>query len=82
MAVGVGRRVEPFEYRPKPVEQLRIGDRIVEDGRLAGVVVERTHEPFGGCRHNVHVKVDASMGREPTVKTWCYTGGTKANVIS
>lgn len=74
MGIGLGRVVHDFETGQVRVEELKTGDRIVEDGRLTAVVEKRIDEPFGGCRQNVHVRTTAG-------KTWCYTGGTFAYIV-
>jgi hypothetical protein len=84
MVVGVGRRVKAFEQAHIPSEKLTRGHRIVEDNRLIGVVTERIVEPFGGCRHNIHVRVATANSRagEPIPeRLFCYSGGTTVTIV-
>lgn len=84
MVAGIGRRVEDQEMRTVPTDTLKRGDRIVEDHRLVGVVIERIAEPFGGCRTNIHVRMDVGTRKDDGSvrdRLWCYQAGTSAKVV-
>lgn len=85
MAVSIGRRVEPFECKSIPSEQLTKGHRIVEDNRLSAVVIERIRVESGACKTNIHVRVTTGgtqSNGEPNDRIWCYSAGTTTNVVA
>lgn len=71
--IGINRRVEPEDCKTIPAEDLKGGERIVESGHIVAQVVERIHEPFGGCRTNVHVRTHDN-------KHWCFSAGASVQI--